>query len=131
MDENKGKSLSALYERQEAQLHRPAPRANVMRLAAWLQRIAAVIGPLSLGSQPALFFFAFVSPELVITYDIPLASLSVVILILAGYAWSNRRLGLLYIGGVLGLFMFRFFFVGTFLSIASLVLLVFARETRT
>ena len=121
-------SLKALYDLQKRVVaRRLAPSPRPMRLASALQIVAAILGPVTLGPLPSGMFL--VASGIAVAYDVVLAAIGVVIIVLALHAITSRSTFGAYAAGLLSFIMFRFYFVGTLLGLVSLLILVLGGTT--
>ena len=106
--------LSSVYRAQEAYAHRKF-HPTVLGIACTLQFFAALIGPWVPGKVRGDSLEGFLVPI------VPWFALLVLIFVVLA-VWHDDVTAA-YAGGVFGLFLFPYYFVGTLLSLVSLVLL--------
>lgn len=118
--------LDALYREQERGKRAVDPaRSMKLTVAALLQITAAIIGPFSIVAVCAGFCVMFTGGTggIVIGFNPLLGLLSLAIIILAVKGARDGSRELLFYAGLLGLLQFGPYFLGTLLSLASVVLL--------
>ena len=122
-------SIDDLYRRHAS---RGAPRSNRTTrrgAAAGFQIVAAVVGPWSVGTFAGPVVIGVVFGDSALFCNPLLGGLSLLVIVLAAHALYNDSTSEAYLAGLLGLLMFPLYFIGTILSLVSLIV-VWSTERR-